>query len=351
MSRPAFVFPAEWEPHESTWLSWPHSAETWPDGRLPRVQSVFRAFIRTIAQGEDVHLSVPDSETVEWLAADLRQEGAPMHRIHLHVFPTNDAWCRDHGPSFVFEKESGTKTIVNWGFNSWGGKYPFALDNQIPRLAAEALQLPLVDPGLIMEGGSIEVNGAGCLLTTTACLLNPNRNPGHTREAIEAALRRYYGAQQIVWLGDGIAGDDTDGHVDDMTRFVGESKIVTAVERDSNDANFEPLRENLARLRAVRLPGGRALDIAELPMPQPVFADGMRLPASYANFYIANAAVILPTFGCPQDAEALDILQACFDRPVVGLDARDVVFGLGTFHCLSQQEPAAAMTSPRNQGM
>lgn len=334
-----FVMPPEWVNHHSTWLSYPHTASTWPGG-IEKIFEPYNAFIRVISQGETVHVGVQDRKAARDLEKALAALGTVMDNIVLHVFPTNDAWCRDHGPCFVFDAESGEKVIVNWGFNAWGGKYPFLLDDQIPSQAARFLELPLVDPGLIMEGGAIEVNGAGCLLTTESCLLNPNRNPASSRADIEAALLRYYGASQIVWLGEGIAGDDTDGHVDDLTRFVSKTRVVTAVETDPADVNYVPLRENLERLRAVRLAGEVPLEIVELPMPEPVIYDGERLPASYANFYICNAAVIMPTFRCPRDAEAQAILQGCFERPVIGIDATDIIQGLGSFHCLSRQEPA-----------
>ena len=335
-----YWFPAEWERHRATWLSWPHNAETWPGDRLARVHAVYCEFVRFLAQGEDVHIAVPDVATATVLQHTLHAAGADMRRIWLHLFPTNDAWCRDHGPSFVFDRESGRKHIVNWGFNSWGSKYPYELDDQIPAKVAEALHVPLIEPDMIMEGGSIEVNGAGLLLTTTACLLAPSRNPDLSKAEITAALQRYYGVEQVVWLGDGIAGDDTDGHVDDMTRFVTQNHVVTMVEENAADENYQPLQENLEKLKAVRLADGSSLKITTLPMPEPVYDEGLRLPASYANFYIANAGVVVPIFGGPQDEVALETLRACFERPVIGLPARDIVYGLGTFHCLSQQEPA-----------
>lgn len=335
-----YVFPAEWERHRATWLSWPHNAETWPGTRLARVQAVYRQFVRFLAQGEDVHLAVPDVATATALQHALHAEGADMRRIWLHLFPTNDAWCRDHGPCFVFERATGRKQIINWGFNAWGSKYPYMLDNQIPARVAAALTVPLLEPGMILEGGSIEVNGVGCLLTTASCLLAPSRNPDLSKDDITAALQYYYGVEQVVWLGEGIAGDDTDGHIDDLTRFVARDHLVTVVEENPSDENFAPLQENLARLQALHLVDGMPLRITTLPMPDPVYDEGLRLPASYANFYIANAGVVVPVFDCPQDAQALAILQACFDRPVIGLPAREIVYGLGTFHCLSQQEPA-----------
>lgn len=337
--KPHFVMPPEWVRHQSTWLSYPHTASTWPGG-IGKIFAPYNEFIRVISQGETVHIGVQDRKAALKLEQALAAIGTVMDNIVPHVFPTNDAWCRDHGPCFVFDSNTGEKVIVNWGFNAWGGKYPFLLDDLIPSQAARYLELPLVEPGLIMEGGAIEVNGAGCLLTTESCLLNPNRNPACSRADIEAALWRYYGASQVVWLGEGIAGDDTDGHVDDLTRFVSETRVVTAVETDPDDANYAPLRHNLEVLRAVRLAGNVPLEIVELPMPDPVFHAGERLPASYANFYICNAAVIMPTFRCRRDAEAQAILQGCLDRPVVGIDAYDIIQGLGSFHCLSRQEPA-----------
>jgi len=341
-SRPRrFLMPPEWAPHRSTWLSYPHAASTWPGG-IETIFAPYNEFIRVISRGETVHVSVQDRKAALTLEKELAAIGTVMVHVALHVFPTNDAWCRDHGPCFVFDADTGEKVIINWGFNAWGGKYPSLLDDQIPSQAARYLDLPLVEPGLIMEGGAIEVNGAGCLLTTESCLLNPNRNPGCSRPALEAALQRYYGAARVVWLGEGIAGDDTDGHVDDLTRFVSVTRVVTAVEADPADVNYGPLQENLARLRAVRLPDGTPLEIVELPMPEPVVHDGQRLPASYANFYICNAAVIMPTFRCKRDAEAQAILQGCFERPVIGIDATDIIQGLGSFHCLSRQEPATS---------
>ncbi len=333
-----FVMPPEWVRHDSTWLSYPHTASTSPGG-IGKIFAPYNDFIRIISQGETVHIGLQDRKAALALEKSLGAVGAVMDNIVPHVFPTNDAWCRDHGPCFVFDAVSGEKVIVNWGFNAWGGKYPFLLDDLIPSQAARYLDLPLVEPGLVMEGGAIEMNGAGCLLTTESCLLNPNRNPACSRADIEAALSRYYGASQVIWLGEGIAGDDTDGHVDDLTRFVSPTRVVTAVEADPADVNYAPLRHNLEVLRGVRLAGNVPLDIVELPMPEPVVYEGERLPASYANFYICNAAVIMPTFRCGRDAEAQAILQGCFDRPVVGIDAYDIIQGLGSFHCLSRQEP------------
>ncbi|RMG70035.1 MAG: agmatine deiminase family protein [Bacteroidetes bacterium] len=337
-----YTFPAEWAPHRATWLSWPHKEASWP-GKLEAVYPVYSEFVRLLSEQEEVHINVLHDEMAAQVERRLQAAGARMDQVFLHLFPTNDAWCRDHGPAFVVRP--GTEAplaLIDWGYNAWGGKYPpFDLDNQIPQRVAGYRDIPFFSPGIIMEGGSIEVNGAGTLLTTEACLLNPNRNPQLNRAQIEQYLRDYYGQQQILWLHDGIVGDDTDGHIDDLTRFVGEDTVVTMVERRPADDNYGLLQENLDRLRTFRLPDGRPLRILELPMPDPVVYDGQRLPAAYANFYIANGLVVVPTYRCAQDAEALAILADCFpDRKVVGLDSTDIIWGLGSFHCLSQQEPA-----------
>ncbi|GAB4421590.1 MAG: agmatine deiminase family protein [Bacteroidia bacterium] len=336
-----YRFPAEWAPHAATWLSWPHKEASWP-GKLDSIYPVYAAFVRLLSEVEAVHINVRDEAMREAAAAMLRTTGADMRQVHLHLHPTDDAWCRDHGPAFVLRSGPAPhKAVVDWRYNAWGDKYPpYDLDNQIPGRIADYLGLPRFEPGIVMEGGSIEVNGDGTLLTTEACLLNPNRNPHLTRAEIETYLRAYYGQEQILWLRDGIVGDDTDGHIDDLTRFVNRDTVVTVVERDPQDENYPILQENLALLREMRLRDGSPLRIVELPMPDPVEYDGQRLPASYANFYIANGLVVVPTYRCAQDQAALDILQGCFpDRRVVGLDSTDIIWGLGSFHCLSQQEP------------
>jgi agmatine deiminase len=336
--------PAEWQPHQATWLSWPHNPETWP-GCLPEVERVMAQAVSALATGETVRINVRDPAHglhVERLLAGK----APQGRVALHPFPTNDAWCRDHGAIFVRRNPALGDPLLalDFQYNAWGGKYPpYDLDNAIPGHMAAALRVPsrtIAD--MVLEGGSIEVNGAGTVLTTEQCLLNPNRNPHLSRAEIEARLQGYLGVRQVIWLGDGIVGDDTDGHIDDLTRFVAEDTVVTVVEADPADANYAALRDNRERLAAVRLPGGQPLKVIELPMPVPVVRDGQRLPASYANFYVGNRAVLLPTFDCPADEEAAAILARCFPgRRIVGLDCRKVVVGLGTFHCLTQQVPAA----------
>jgi agmatine deiminase len=271
----------------------------------------------------------------------LQDNGTDLSKIEFHFFPTNDAWCRDHGPAFLVNPSAkDKKVIVNWDYNAWGGKYPHDLDTMIPNQIAEYLKLPTFNPGIIMEGGSVDFNGKGTLLTTTACLLHENRNPLLSQSQIEKQLIEFYGVEQVLWLGDGIEGDDTNGHVDDITRFVNEDTVVTVVEPNINDANHKPLLDNLNALKKMRLINGKQLNIVELPMPNEVIWDDQRLPASYANFYTCNAAVIVPTFQCEKDQLALDILGQCFtDRPVIGIDSTDIIWGLGSFHCLSQQEP------------
>lgn len=336
-----FTFPAEWAPHTATWLSWPHKEESWP-GKIGMVYHNYCQFIKVVAEGELVRINVKDELMMAFAKQQLELVGADLSQIEFYEFPTNDAWCRDHGPAFLINAETREKVIVDWGYNAWGGKYPpFDKDDLIPTRIAQQLGLPVYHPGIVMEGGSVDFNGAGTVLTTTACLLNPNRNPHLNKDQIEDFLRNYYGVQQVLWLGDGIVGDDTDGHIDDITRFVNEDTVVTVVEENKDDENYHILQENLEALKTMRLLNGKPLNIIELPMPDPVIYNDQRLPASYANFYIANSAVIVPTYRCNNDARALSILQSCFpDRKVVGIDSTDIIWGLGSFHCLSQQEPA-----------
>lgn len=336
-----YSFPAEWEPHVATWLSWPHKEASWP-GKIGLIYPVYAEFVRLLAEVERVHINVNDAEQRDAVYDYLKRAGADMHQVHLHLHPSDDAWCRDHGPAFLLDRQAQRKALVKWNYNAWGGKYPpFEQDNLIPYRIAEYLDVPVFEPGIVMEGGSVEVNGSGILLTTEACLLNPNRNPALSKAEIEQFLKDYYGQEQIWWLKDGIIGDDTDGHIDDLTRFVAADTVVTVVEPRREDENYAILQENLELLHSFRLPDGRPLKVVELPMPEPVECEGQRLPASYANFYIANGLLIVPTYRCRQDAEALRVLQDCFpERRIVGLDSTDIIWGLGSFHCLSQQEPS-----------
>ncbi len=336
-----FRFPAEFEKHESTWLSWPHKEASWP-GKIEAIYPAYSCFVRLLAQSEKVNINVADAAMKASASGHLENAGADLSRITFHFNPTNDAWCRDHGPAFLINEKEKRRAIVDWDYNAWGGKYPpHDLDDVIPTRIAKAMNLPVFNPGIIMEGGSVEFNGKGTVMTTTSCLLNKNRNPQLTKEQIEQYLLDYYGQQQVLWLHDGIIGDDTDGHIDDITRFIASHRVVTVIEPNKQDENYAPLQENLKLLKSMRLLDGKPLEIIELPMPDPVVYEDQRLPASYGNFYISNRYVIVPTFRCKHDHEALRILQQCMpDREVVGIDSVDIIWGLGSFHCLSQQEPA-----------
>jgi agmatine deiminase len=335
-----YRFPAEWEQHAATWLSYPHNEASWP-GKIHTIFPFYHQFIRQLAAGERVNINVLHQEMADSVHKSLTEAGVAMERIRLHILPTNDAWCRDHGPAFVVNPSAAQpKAIVNWNYNGWGNKYPAELDTTIPSRIAEKMNLPVFRPGIVMEGGSVDFNGKGTLLTTTSCLLHPNRNPGLNRETIEKYLEDFYGVKQVLWLGDGIEGDDTDGHVDDLTRFINEDTVVTMVESNKDDANHLPLKQNLKTLKSFRLLNGKQLNIIEIPMSEPLYYEGQRLPASYANFYMANAGVMLPVFNCKNDQQAIDLLsQAVTDRPVIGIDSIEIIWGLGSWHCLSQQEP------------
>jgi agmatine deiminase len=341
-----YRMPAEWEPHAATWLSWPRrEGISFPDS-FDRVLPALRAMVEALIQSEQVCINVCNGAR-ESEARDVLR-GLPTERISFYRIPTNEPWCRDHGPVFLARDLDPKLAIVDWDYNAWGNKYPpFDLDEVVPTRLAEILNVPVFYPRMILEGGAIDVNGAGTLLTTESCLLNPNRNPNLRREEIEQRLRDFLGVREILWLGDGIAGDDTDGHIDDLARFVSERTVVTVVEDDPHDENYAPLQENLGRLREMKI-GGRnsdsrrehGIDIVTLPMPKKIVREGLRLPASYANFYIANTYVLVPTFADSADEVALSILRECFPhRRVIGLDCRELIWGLGTFHCLTQQQP------------
>ena len=343
-SELGYRMPAEWEPHVGTWLTWPRpDGISFPD-KYDTVPPVYAELIRNLVPHEEVHINVWNGEKEEWVRGLLKSHRVPLDRVFFHHFPAYEPWCRDHGPIFLVRDVAGKRerAVVDWAYNAWGNKYPpFDLDDAIPQHVARYRSLPLVSPGPVMEGGSIEVNGAGALLTTEACLLNPNRNPSLNKEQIETYLKAYLGLNQVLWLGEGIVGDDTDGHVDDMTRFVSRSTIVTAVEDDPMDANYEPLRENLKRLETMRDSKGQPFEIVAIPMPGVVEYAGQRLPASYANFYIANNVVLVPTYRHANDQTAIGVLQRLFtDRKVIGIDSTELIWGLGSFHCITQQEPA-----------
>ncbi|MFP5078866.1 agmatine/peptidylarginine deiminase [Pedobacter sp. JCM 36344] len=340
--KAGYSFPAEWAKHEATWLTWPHKEESWP-GKIDNIYPPYCQFIKAVSEGEKVRINVNDEEMKAFAISKLMEQDVNLDQIEFYFNPSNDAWCRDHGPAFLVNTSAESKkVIVDWGYNAWGNKYPpFEQDDLIPTLIAEHLDIPVFHPGIVMEGGSVEFNGSGTILTTTACLLNKNRNSHLTKEQIEEYLLECYGAEQVLWLGDGIVGDDTDGHIDDITRFVNEDTVLTVVESNPLDENYILLQENLAALREMRLLNGKPLNIVQLPMPSPVIHEDTRLPASYANFYISNAAVVVPTFSDVNDEKALGIIRGVFpDRKVIGIDSTDIIWGLGSFHCLSQQEPA-----------
>jgi agmatine deiminase len=329
---------AEWEPHTATWLSWPRrEGISFPDS-FDRVMPVLRDMVKTLIESEQVRINVCNGAHEAEARAVLR--GLPMERVSFHMVPTNEPWCRDHGPIFLTRDDEPKLAVVDWDYNAWGNKYPpFDLDEIVPTRIAKILDVPVFYPRMILEGGSIDVNGAGALLTTESCLLNKNRNPNLSRDEIEQRLRDYLGVSDILWLGDGIVGDDTDGHVDDLSRFVSEHTVVTVIEEDREDENYEPLQQNLGRLREMKI-GRREIEIVTLPMPKEIVREGLRLPASYANFYIANSCVLVPTFADSADEVALSILQKCFpEHRVIGFDCRELIWGLGTFHCLTQQQP------------
>lgn len=337
-----YYFPAEFAPHTATWLSWPHKEASWP-GKIDTIFPYYAQFIKELTKGEIVRINVADKQMQQFAVGHLENAGVDLGKVEFYFHPTNDAWCRDHGPAFLINpKAEQKKLIVDWGYNAWGNKYPpYDLDDIIPTLIGKEFNIPVYHPGIVMEGGSVEFNGAGTLLTSTSCLLNPNRNPHLGQEQIEQFLINYYGVDQVLWVCDGIVGDDTDGHIDDTVRFVNDDTVLTVIEETKNDENFELLQSNLKQLQKMRLQNGKQLNIAELPMPDPVIWEDQRLPASYANFYIANESVIVPTFRCTKDEKALQIIQDCFPtRMVTGIDSTEIIWGLGSFHCLSQQEPA-----------
>jgi agmatine deiminase len=339
-----YHFPAEFEPHAATWLSWPHKEASWP-GRIGLVYKPYCEFIRALTAQEFVHINVTDKEMQDFAVNKLESVSADLSRIRFFLHPTNDAWCRDHGPAFLTNPAAAQpKIIVDWNYNAWGNKYPpFDLDDQIPTRIAEAYDIPVLYPGIVMEGGSVDFNGQGTLISSRSCLLNKNRNPKLSPADIEEYLCAFYGVEQVLWIQDGIIGDDTDGHIDDTVRFVNADTVLAVAEENRSDENHAILRQNLKALRSMRILNSRQLNIIELPMPDPVVFEGQRLPASYANFYIANGLVVVPTFRSAKDEKALMIIQEAFPgRSVLGIDSTDIIWGLGSFHCLSQQEPAVS---------
>lgn len=341
-----FRMPAEWESHLGTWLSWPHQKGDWP-GKFPPIAWVYAEIIRHLARHEVVNLVVPDVENRTRIRKILQSAQVDLSRVQFFIAKTDRSWIRDYGPIFVSHPE-GKKGLLDFRFNAWAKYSNWKKDDTIPSLIAKKFKTPSWQPGwngvrAVLEGGSIDVDGLGTMLTTEECLLSKvqERNPGFCQGDYEDLFQRYLGIKKVIWLDRGIAGDDTHGHVDDLARFVAPGKVVLVVEENKRDENYEPLRENLKRLKLATDARGRKLEVIPLPMPSPVVFEGQRLPASYANFYIANGIVLVPTFNDPKDRVALNILADLFpDREVVGIHSVDLVWGLGTLHCLSQQEPA-----------
>jgi agmatine deiminase len=341
--------PAEWEPHAATWLAWPHFKDDWP-GKFEPIPWVYAEIIRNLARHERIEVAVNDVASEKRARKILDRASALSDNVRFHRWPTNRVWTRDSGCTFVHLNQSDPAlAAVHWRFNAWA-KYPnYQNDEKLGGRMAEVADARVFHPScgkkcVVLEGGSIDVNGTGSLLTTEECLLSKTqqRNPSMSRKDYEKVFAEYLGVRNVIWLGCGVAGDDTHGHVDDITRFVAPDTVVTAVEANPSDPNYEPLRDNIRRLRASSDENGRELAIVELPMPSPVVFEGRRLPASYANFYIANGIVLVPVFNDPNDRVALDVLADLFpDREIVGIYSGDLIWGFGAMHCMTQQQPSS----------
>ncbi|MFN1834345.1 agmatine/peptidylarginine deiminase [Balneola sp. MJW-20] len=341
-SNKKYQMPAEWAHHSATHIHWPSNHETWPGERLERVEEVYCRFIEELHFYEPVHIFLENKEVKERAVQRLSKRAVDLDRLTLHVQPINDVWARDCGPIFV--KDEDGYVILNWGYNAWGEKYPpWEDDNYIPEYVASKYGIRLEEPGMILEGGSIEVNGDGLLMTTESVLLNPNRNPDLNRSMIEDQLKKYLGIREVIWLKRGLAGDDTDGHIDDIARFVNENTVFACMTEDKNDVNYEALQENLDILRSYQTGSGDKLNIIPLPMPDcrvedPTVDGSEYVPASYANFYLANGAVFVPLYDPKLDAEILQLFRKYFKhRKVIGIPAKDLVWGQGSLHCITQQ--------------
>ncbi len=329
-----YTFPPEWHPHLGTWFSWPRPEGISFPGKYQTVPENLARIIKEIQSRELVHINVPNENWETIVRQQLEEHGCPTRNVFCHYIKTNESWCRDHGPAFVIK--GGKSAIVDWGFNAWGGKYPpYDDDDAVPTRIAEEFELPVFYPKIVMEGGSVEFNGAGTVLTTTDCLLNKNRNPKLSKKKIEQYLKDFYGQREVLWLTGGIEGDDTDGHIDDLARFISPTKLVIAVEEDPKDANYKILRD--VRKQVSKFP----FEIIEIPMPSAVEYDGQRLPATYVNFYFVNGALLVPTYrDRKNDRKALEILQSHLPKhKVIGIDCVELIWGLGAIHCLTQQQP------------
>ena len=337
----SYRMPAEWEPHEGTWIAWPHNKDHWP-GKFGPIPGVFAEMIASLTQSEKVFLLVNDKALEAAARKEIAEKNATLDQVEFVHIPTDTSWTRDYGPIFV-RNEKNKLVITDWIFNSWGGKYkPWNHDDVVPKRIVRQCGLPCVEPGIVLEGGSLEVNGKGTLLTAEQCLLNKNRNPQLTRGQIEKYLNDYLGASHVVWLNEGIVGDDTDGHIDDIARFVNPTTIVCAIEENRRDENYEILQKNFETLKAMRDQNGNPFNVVAMPMPAPVIYGGQRLPASYMNFYIANDIVLVPTFRCRKDKEVLGFFAKLFpQRAIEAIDCTDLIWGLGAIHCSTQQQPMA----------
>lgn len=340
-----YHMPAEWEPQEAVWLSWPHNKKFWGDD-IPIVENIYAQFMSALQDGQRIRVLVKNKSMARRARGIIQAEGVLEERVDFFQIPTQEIYIRDYGPTFLVNQKTKEKAIVNWKFNAWGGKYPSSLsDDAVPGIMNQYLNLPAFGPGIILEGGSIDVNGAGTVLVTEQCLLNDNRNPHLDRTEIKEYLRDYLGVSNILWLGKGLFGDDTDGHIDDIARFVNPTTVVCAYEQDHNDLNYARLKENYERLKRMKDQNRRPLEIVKLPMAKVEslehnWTGSNRKPASYCNFYIGNSAVVVPTFGQDNDSEALRIMQKYFsDRKVIGIESTRMVLDGGTLHCASQQEP------------
>src|SRR5438067_6303458 len=343
--------PAEWEPHEATWIAWPHNAQDWP-GKFQAIQWAYVDIVRHLSKHERVHILVNDQTAEAKAQLSLDRSDIPLENIHFHPWVTDRVWTRDSGPIFIkLDDSSQQVAVLNWQFNAWA-KYPnWQNDDALPGLVAAQLRMKMWKPAIemngkqrriVLEGGSIDVNGCGTMLTTEECLLSDvqQRNPGLSQKQLEQVFADFLKVNKVIWLKRGIAGDDTHGHIDDIARFVGPNKVVVAIEANHSDENYQPLQENLKQLKSATDQDRHALEVIELPMPAPVIFRDQRLPASYANFYIANGVVLVPTFNDPNDRHALNILAEVFpDREIVGIHCSDFIWGLGAIHCMTQQQP------------